>query len=359
MVKLRIIPRDPVFVPGTLTLRKSPELPYPLNAPATYLFGYGRVALCEGLRTLGIKPGDNVLVPDYICNVVISSFNHIGIQTKFYAINRDLTPDWESVKKKIDRSTRAFLIVNYFGFANDLSWAGKFCKENKIFLIEDNAHGFLSSQGECALGSSGDISIFSFRKTFPMPVGAALVINNRKLMARVPETAYLQGKSNLIRFLIKSSVHFWQCSSGFLPSNYISNKLREIEQGNDGCEEHNINEYFIKFSKMSGLILKHLNVSFIAGQRRKMYLQWLDIFKRSPNYKAGIVFSGLPDGIVPYVFPVLVDNQKQFILEMWRKKIQCFSWPFLPENSSERYFSTRLVCLPVFPYSSPEFFYRN
>ena len=38
------------------------------------LFGYSRVALLDGLKILNCGKGDNVLLPSYICDVVVDPF---------------------------------------------------------------------------------------------------------------------------------------------------------------------------------------------------------------------------------------------------------------------------------------------
>ena len=49
------------------------------------------------------------------------------------------------------------------------------------WIIEDNAHGFLSNdeKGVC-LGSRTDIGLLSIRKSAFLPNGAAMIINNKK-----------------------------------------------------------------------------------------------------------------------------------------------------------------------------------
>ena len=76
------------------------------------------------------------------------------------------------------------MTVNYFGFPQPFEEIRKFCKENNLNFIEDNAHGFLSCLNGKPLGSFGDVSVVSFRKTLSTFNGAALVINNRELRSQ-------------------------------------------------------------------------------------------------------------------------------------------------------------------------------
>jgi hypothetical protein len=105
------------------------------------------------------------------------------------------------------------------------------------------------------------------------------------------------------------------------------------------------------------MVIKHFNMESISEQRRRGYLRWLSFFKQGSGIaKAKIVFPDLREGVVPYVFPVLADDQKQFIFEMHEKGVESFPWPFLPQGSQEGYLSRHMVCLPVLPCFDAECF---
>ena len=45
------------------------KTPFPLNQKNVIYFGYARTALEYGYHFLGLKSGDEILYPDYICDV--------------------------------------------------------------------------------------------------------------------------------------------------------------------------------------------------------------------------------------------------------------------------------------------------
>ena len=55
-----------------------------------YLF-WARNGIYHGLAALGVKPGDNVLVPAYHCTSLVEPILKYGSEVKFYDINLDLT----------------------------------------------------------------------------------------------------------------------------------------------------------------------------------------------------------------------------------------------------------------------------
>lgn len=341
-----MLPRDPVFLVNLFRLKKIFSLPYPLGAKNSYLYAYARAGLYEGLKLLKVEKGENILVPDYICNAALSPLHSLGIQPRFYGLNRDLTPKAEELEKIIDQNTRALLVVNYFGFPNALSQAQEFCRRRGIFLIEDNAHGFLSASQGKPLGSYGDISIFSLRKTLPLPNAAALVVNNDKLKESAGLLKpYSKKGGRILRFLLKS---FLETAGYYLKINPLPGPHPESTQTSaDRREEFNLDKYLVACSNLSKFIIGHTDTALLAKQRREAYLEWRKFFQGYADFQVKILFYELPDGAAPYVFPLLVEEQQEFMLTMRKNGVECFPWPYLPEKSGERYFSRRLVCLPL------------
>ncbi len=84
----------------------------------TIYFEHARIALKYGLLNLGLKPNDELLLPGYICNVIISQIYSIGVKPVYYNINDNFLPDYRHLKKLTTRKTKAILLMNYFGLYN-------------------------------------------------------------------------------------------------------------------------------------------------------------------------------------------------------------------------------------------------
>lgn len=323
---------------------------FPFNQENIFLFGYARTALYEGLGFLGIGKGDSILVPDYICGAALSPLRHSGIKTCYYALDNNLNPDWKNLRRIIDKNIKGLLIVNYFGFPNALQQAREFCQEYGIYLLEDNAHGYLSLNGRLPLGSYGDISIFSFRKTLPIPNGAALLVNNDRFKPDVLKNRkYGRIKPGLARFIVKSFLKSLKGAFAFRNYGAFMRNLREIAEGRERKEEFNLKEYFIDFHPLSRFLINRIDLNKDCLQRRTAYKQWLHFFSQKNNFGAVPLFPELKDGVVPYVFPVSVEKREDFMIEMYRMGIESFPWPTLPIDSKENYFSRRIACLPLIP----------
>ena len=123
-----------------------------------------RTALKEGLKFINYNVGDELLVPNYICDTIITSIEELGIKIIYFGLNDRLIPDWNNLENLISNKTKAILMVNYFGNVIELQNYKQFSKKYSIFLIEDNAHGFGGFFEGKKVGSFGDIAISSPRK---------------------------------------------------------------------------------------------------------------------------------------------------------------------------------------------------
>lgn len=147
----------------------------------------GTDALILGIRALGLKPGDEVIVP---VNTFIATALGIS-ENKLKPVFVDMDPedygmDLTDLEKKITSKTRAILPVHLFGQPEKLDEINKIIKKSgkKIYLIEDacQAHG-AQYKGK-RVGTMGIFSAFSFypgKNLGAYGDGGAIVTNDAKL----------------------------------------------------------------------------------------------------------------------------------------------------------------------------------
>ena len=141
-----------------------------------------RSALEFGIRCLGLCKGDEILLPAYHCPVMVYPIVNSGLTPIFYKILPDCSADIDDIRSKVTSQTKAVIAVHYFGFPNNISQIGDFCRCRNIYLIEDCAHSFWGKIDQSAIGSFGDIAIASIWKFFPVLHGGFLIINNGELL---------------------------------------------------------------------------------------------------------------------------------------------------------------------------------
>ena len=147
----------------------------------------GTVALHLALLALGIGKGDEVIVPSL---TYIASVNCIKyVEAKPIFVDSDL--NWQAsisdIKQKINRKTKAIIVVHLYGFAAPIEEIRKIAINNKIFLIEDCAEAIGTTVKKKHVGNFSDISTFSFygNKTITTGEGGMVCTNNELLAKKI------------------------------------------------------------------------------------------------------------------------------------------------------------------------------
>ncbi len=176
---------------------------------AKYCFAVnnGTVALSVALLALGIKPDDEVIVPDLTMIATPNSALLIGAKPVFVDIeNETLCMDFEAMQKAVTNKTKAIIYVSFNGRAKNLEKFRSFCDINHIGFIEDAAQSLGSHYKEKHLGRYGDIGTFSFSvpKIITMGQGGALITDSNELAEKI---AYIKdfgrkGGGNDIHYYI-------------------------------------------------------------------------------------------------------------------------------------------------------------
>ena len=148
----------------------------------------GRSALLLGLKSLNIKPGDEIIVQSFICKVVIDAIIEAGGTPKLVDSSlSDFNVSPNDIRDRITTKTRAIIVAHLYGIPSDIQSITEIAKENKCFMIEDCAHAIGSSYDGKSIGSFGDLSFFSFNFDKPISTGdgGMLIVNNVDLIDNV------------------------------------------------------------------------------------------------------------------------------------------------------------------------------
>jgi dTDP-4-amino-4,6-dideoxygalactose transaminase len=129
----------------------------------------GTAALHVGLASLGIGPGDEVIVPSYTFIATSFSVVQAGAIPRFADVNlEDHCINVESAEKLVTERTKAIMPVHLYGNVCDMDKIREFAKRHNLFVIEDNAEAFGGAYKGKKTGTLGDIAGCSFcqNKTF-------------------------------------------------------------------------------------------------------------------------------------------------------------------------------------------------
>lgn len=141
----------------------------------------GTNALHLALDTIGIQPGDEVIMPSFTFVATAQAVAMCGGIPVFCDIHPETCLiDIEDVKRKITSKTKAIIPVHYAGRPCDMDELLAIKEKTGIRIIEDAAHAFGTLYKGKKIGSFGDITCFSFDsiKVMTCGEGGAVVTND-------------------------------------------------------------------------------------------------------------------------------------------------------------------------------------
>jgi len=147
----------------------------------------GSVAIDIALKALGVKPGDEVILPAYDFYSLPKSVLNAGAIPVFADVTPgNLTIDRQEVERKISSRTRAVIAVHISGSVAELDALARMAREHNIHLVEDcaQAHGAIYDGRK--VGSWGDLAVFSFGgiKLMTSGQGGMIVTSDEELYNR-------------------------------------------------------------------------------------------------------------------------------------------------------------------------------
>ncbi len=193
------IPTSPVLSLESFSGDKDQHVPSVLDAGEVRFVTSGKRAIALALQQMKIGKNDKVLLPAYHCLAMVEPVVQANATPVFHKINSDTSVDLDDIQARLDGSIKLLMVVNYFGFPQNLSKIRIFCDEHNILLLEDCAHSFFGEYDGRPLGSFGDYAIASTIKFFPTSEGGCLV------SSRHP-TSSLHLKSAGVGFEMKAAL---------------------------------------------------------------------------------------------------------------------------------------------------------
>ncbi|MBW2619688.1 MAG: DegT/DnrJ/EryC1/StrS aminotransferase family protein, partial [Deltaproteobacteria bacterium] len=195
-------------------LLRGPHLwgpPCPGNASQVYAGAWaaasGRVALAAALKHLGLKPGQRVLLPAYLCPSVLAPLEHLGLEPDLYPLTPTLEPDWAGLKSRL-AGAGAMVAIHYWGFPQPVVQMAGLAREAGVPLIEDCALALFSRRGERLLGSFGQAAVFSLTKSLPTPDGGLLWLAGQEAGGSPPAGANRLGLAGLLAYRGEDLINF-------------------------------------------------------------------------------------------------------------------------------------------------------
>ena len=168
----------------------------------------GTSALHAALYALGVKGGDEVIVPPLTFSATAFAVMYLGAKPVFADIDLEtfnICP--KSIKKKINNKTKAIITVSIFGLIPNMKEILKIKKKYKLMLLEDNAETIFSKYKNKISGSFGDMSIMSFQRSkhLTMGDGGAILTNSKKYFLKAKQFSVL-GYRGLVKNKVNENI---------------------------------------------------------------------------------------------------------------------------------------------------------
>jgi perosamine synthetase len=148
----------------------------------------GTSALLAALLALGLKEGDEVLLPSFTFVASANSVVAAGGTPVFVDINKtDYTIDIKDLATKITKKTRAIMPVHLYGHPADLDEILELAKSDSIEIIEDACQSLGSEYRKRQTGTIGSMGCFSMyaSKVLTSGEGGAITTNDDLLADRL------------------------------------------------------------------------------------------------------------------------------------------------------------------------------
>jgi dTDP-4-amino-4,6-dideoxygalactose transaminase len=126
----------------------------------------GTDALLLSLRAIGLRAGDEVILPAFSFFATAGVISHLGARPVFVDIDPETyNVDAAKVARAVTERTRAIMPVHLFGQCADMTPIMEVAESHRLAVVEDAAQALSSRYKDRMAGSVGTLGCFSFFPT--------------------------------------------------------------------------------------------------------------------------------------------------------------------------------------------------
>jgi len=154
-------------------------------------------AMQLAMSALGLKPGDEVIVPSFTWIATANVVEHCGARPVFVDIDlRTFNVDPDRIEAAITPRTVGIIPVHLFGQPADMVRIMEIAARHRLWVVEDAACGFDTWLDNHHVGTFGDFGCFSFHPRKSITTGeGGMVITNQLQHASLIRTLRDHGAS--------------------------------------------------------------------------------------------------------------------------------------------------------------------
>ena len=139
-------------------------------------------ALHLALYSIGLMPGDEVIVPDISWIASVSPITYFNARPIFVDVLEDTwCIDPKKIEEAITEKTKAIIPIHLYGNLAEMDEILSIAKNHNLIVIEDAAEALGSEYKGKKAGTMGDFGIFSFHGTKVITTGeGGMIVTNNK-----------------------------------------------------------------------------------------------------------------------------------------------------------------------------------
>ncbi|MCI0400214.1 MAG: DegT/DnrJ/EryC1/StrS family aminotransferase [Gammaproteobacteria bacterium] len=350
----------PVLNLRTFLPRRRASYPSRFTGNTSVFVTSGRAALGHVLKQSGVTRDTRVLMPAYHCGSMVEPALWLNSEVMFYKVKPDLTIDSADIEGKLSTNTKAVLVTHYFGFPQPLKRVRELCDLYKIALIEDCAHAFFGRSDGAVFGTTGDFAVASTTKFLPVSDGGLIECKSpllsRTTLSRRPMKAQLKAVVDPIETAVNFGrlpllSPFLLCARAIFNKGRLPKTAASVEPEPTKLSYRQPFRWFepslipFKGCWFSHYVLRLSAKERVVANRRKNYLFFLENLCGLERAKP--LFPILPEGVVPYTFPLIIDFPEQDFKPLKELRVPIWRWEELAESDCRVSQGYRLSLLQI------------
>jgi perosamine synthetase len=148
----------------------------------------GTTGLHLALVALGVKAGDEVIIPDLTFIATASAVKYIGAKVVTVDVDEDtLCISPKAIREAITTKTKAIIPVHLYGHPANMDEINKIAKKHNLLVVEDAAEAHGAEVNGAKVGGLSDAGVFSFygNKIITSGEGGMITTSDKKLYEKL------------------------------------------------------------------------------------------------------------------------------------------------------------------------------
>jgi len=306
--------------------------------------GSATQALHLSLRALGIKEGNEVIVPTFTFVASANAALYCNAKPILTDVDNDTFTIMPSeIEKNITKNTKAIVVVHYGGQSCDMDSILSISKKYDLPIVEDCAHALGAKFKKNYCGTIGKVGCFSFypTKVITTGEGGAVTTNNSSIFKKIN---LLRSQGMDFSAELREKTSKWKYDILDLGYNYRLDEIRSALGYSQISRLNTINKMRKKIAKIYDRQLNKINgiiIPKIASNRNHIYHLYTIKVEKNYHLTRDQLFEKLSQNGIGTSVQYTPIHELSFYKKQFKYKHNDF-----PNSTNLK---SKILCLPIFP----------